>query len=267
MRWIDIGVNLFSRSFPDPAETLRAAREAGVYCILTGSDGAENAAIEAFLRDHDALGTAGIHPHHAAEAREEDFAAIRRLAGGGAPFVAVGECGLDYDRMFSPREAQLSCLSRQLDIAEETGMPLFLHEREALSDFTSLFAPRPSLCKRAVVHCFTEGPDALETLLAMGFMVGITGWICDERRGGALREAARVLPRDRFMLETDAPYLTPRGVPGLARTNVPGNIRYVSEKLAACMGVAPEEAEAAALSNTLRFFGLRMEDGTVRARA
>lgn len=264
MRWIDIGLNLFSRSFPDPERTLLEAREAEVYCILTGSDAEENSKIASFLPGHDALGTAGIHPHNADRARPEDFLEIRRLAENEPRIVAVGECGLDYDRMFSERENQIRCLMRQLAIAEETGKPLFLHERSAADDFISIFQERPALCRRAVVHCFTEGRELLQKLLDMGFMVGITGWICDERRAQDLRDAVRILPPDRFMLETDAPYLTPRGIPGLARTNVPGNIRYVAEKLAECMGLPTEEVERYALQNTLRFFNLKKDGEEIR---
>ncbi len=264
MRYIDIGVNLFSRSFPEPERTLEEAGAAGVYCILTGSDGEENEKIAAFLPGHEVLGTAGIHPHNADRAREEDFSEIRRLASEEMRIVAVGECGLDYDRMFSSRENQIRCLERQLSIAEETGKPLFLHERSAVEDFLAIFRERPALCKRAVVHCFTEGRDVLMRLLEMGFLVGVTGWIADERRSDALRDAVRVLPTDRFMLETDAPYLTPRGIPGLGRTNVPGNIRYVAEKLAECMGISTEEVERCALRNTLRFFGLETEGEKIR---
>ena len=259
-RWIDIGLNLFSRSFPDPEKTLREAEEAGVYCILTGSDGEENEKVADFVRTHACRGTAGIHPHNAQRAVQADFERIRRLALEETGIVAVGECGLDYDRMFSPREDQLSCLSRHIEIAEETGKPMFLHERSAAEEFCAVFASHPQVCRRAVVHCFTEGPEELERLLSMGFMIGITGWICDDRRALALREAVRRLPLDRVMLETDAPYLTPRNVPGLPRTNVPANIRYVAETLASYMGVEQEALERSALQNAVRFFSLDAEE-------
>lgn len=259
IRWIDIGLNLFSRSFPDPERTLREAAEAGVYCILTGSDGEENRQIAEFVQSHACLGTAGIHPHNASRATQADYAQIRRLAAEHPGIAAVGECGLDYDRMFSPKEAQLACLERHIEIAEETGRPMFLHERSAAEDFAAVFLRHPAVCRRSVVHCFTEGPRELERLLSMGFMIGITGWICDDRRAEALRSAVRLLPPDRVMLETDAPYLTPRNVPGLARTNVPGNIRYVAEELARRMDIDPERLEAAALANTMRFFRIAPE--------
>ena len=256
VRWIDIGFNLFTSAYPDPQKTFEEARAAGVECILTGSDPAENEHVADFVTAMEAYGTAGIHPHRADEARAADFCRIEALAREHPRIVAVGECGLDYDRMFSTRENQLRCLQQHIEIAERVGKPMFLHERSAAEDFLRVFQAHPALCARSVVHCFTEGPQVLEQLLAMGFMIGITGWICDDRRAGPLREAVRGLPLDRVMLETDAPYLTPRNVRGLGRINVPQNIRYVAQTLAAEMGVAQETLEAAVLENTKRFFRL-----------
>ena len=256
IRWIDIGFNLFNRAYPDPEKTLKQALEAGVYCILTASDAQESEIINEFIYGHDARGTAGIHPHQAKEACNDDYQRIRHLVHTNPRIVAVGECGLDYDRMFSAREQQLSCLLRQIEIAEEEKMPLFLHERCAGDDFLRVFDQHPALCRRSVIHCFTEGPEFLKEVLGRGFMIGITGWICDERRAEPLRRAVQNLPKERVMLETDAPYLTPRGVPGLARTNIPQNIRFVAQALAKFMEIQPSELEAAALHNTLEFFGI-----------
>ncbi|MBR6027670.1 MAG: TatD family hydrolase [Clostridia bacterium] len=260
MKYYDIGLNLFCRQFPDPDAIMRGAEAAGVRCILTGSDARENALVDEWTRTHPGVwGTAGIHPHNADRASAEDFAAIRRMLRENPAIVAVGECGLDWNRMFSTRENQLRCLEEHLAIAEETGKPLFLHEREAAADFTAVFRSHPNLCRRAVVHCFTGDRATIETYLDMGFHIGITGWICDDRRAGDLREAVKSLPLDRLMLETDAPYLTPR-VRGLSRVNVPENIRYVASGLAACMGVEEDVLIRAARANTERFFRLNPTD-------
>ena len=138
--------------------------------------------------------------------------------------VAVGECGLDYDRMFSARENQVRCLEKHIVLAEKLDMPLFLHERSAAEDFVKRFKKHPEICAKSVVHCFTGGKATLDKYLSMGFSIGITGWICDERRGKELQDAVRIIPLDRILVETDAPYLTPRNVPGLDRTNVPQKI-------------------------------------------
>ncbi len=257
--YYDIGLNLFCRQFPDPERVIREAKEAGVVCILTGTDREENKRIDAFVKCHDAYGTAGIHPHNADSARQEDFEQIRRLVKENRKIVAVGECGLDFDRMFSTRENQIRCLEKHILLAEELDKPLFLHERSASDVFVKRFKKHPDICKKSVVHCFTGGRAVLEQYLSMGFSIGITGWICDERRARELREAVRLLPLDRILVETDAPYLTPRNVPGLSRNNVPQNIVYVVRELAKYRGISEEELIEHARENTERIFGISSE--------
>lgn len=260
-RYYDIGLNLFSRQFPDPEKVLRNAWDAGVTCILTGSDAEENETIHDFTKKHTGVfGTAGIHPHNADDVRDEDIRRIRQILLDNPRVVAVGECGLDYDRMFSKKENQIACLQRHMDLAEELGKPLFLHERDAGEDLMRLFSDRRDLCRNSVVHCFTGDWDTLREYISMGFMIGITGWICDDRRAQALRDAVAALPNDRFMIETDAPYLTPKNVEGLSRVNVPENIRYVAKDLAYYMSIPQEELEECARQNTRRFFGLPEEE-------
>lgn len=187
-------------------------------------------------------------------AQSEDFARIREIVSGNDRIVAVGECGLDYDRMFSTRENQIRCFDHQIKIAEECGKPLFLHEREAADDFIARFKKHGEICKHSVVHCFTGTKETLQRYLDMGFYIGITGWICDERRADALREAVKYIPLNRIMIETDAPYLTPRNIKGLDRTNVPQNIKYVATELAKNMRVNEEELISAVRENTEAFF-------------
>lgn len=257
IKYYDIGVNLFCRQFPDAEKIISDAGSAGVVCILTGTDQQENREIDAFVREHNAYGTAGIHPHNADSAKQEDFALIEKLVSQNEKMVAVGECGLDYDRMFSTKENQIRCLEKHIVLAEKLDKPLFLHERSAFSDFVRRFKSHPDICRKSVVHCFTGDKGALEKYLDMGFSIGITGWICDERRAKELREAVRIIPLDRIMLETDAPYLTPRNVSGLERTNVPQNIVYVARELAKYMQVSEEILIENARKNTERIFGIK----------
>lgn len=254
--YYDIGVNLFCEQFHDPEAILQGAADAGVGCILTGSDMPENEAIVRFLPEHAAWGTCGIHPHGADRAREEDFTRIEEIVSTVPGIVAVGECGLDYNRMFSAKENQLSCLARHIEIAERTGMPMFLHERDAAGDFARSFTEHPEVCRRSVVHCFTGDRRTLETYLEMGFSIGITGWITDNRRADELRDAVQILPPDRVLLETDCPYLRPRGFKGLPRVNVPENVKYVAQSLAGYMGISEEALLTHARENTERLFGL-----------
>ena len=206
---------------------------------------------------HDAYGTAGIHPHNADSAQEADFTEIERLILENPRIVAVGECGLDFDRMFSSKENQIRCLERHIALAERLEKPLFLHERAASDAFIPIFEKHPEICKKSVVHCFTGDEKTVRRYLSMGFSIGITGWICDDRRAESLRKAVKEIPLERILLETDAPYLTPRNVKGLGRVNVPQNIVYVAQETAKYMGVPVEEVTAHARENTRRLFGIR----------
>ena len=256
IKYYDIGLNLFCKQFPEPEKIINDATAEQVGCILTGSDMKSSESVNTFVKDHDCYGTCGIHPHGADRAKSEDFQRIREIMSGNKKMVAVGECGLDYDRMFSTRENQIRCFEHHIKIAEELNKPLFLHEREASDDFIARFKKHSEICKRSVVHCFTGTKEVLQKYLDMGFYIGITGWICDERRGDALREAVKYIPLDRVMIETDAPYLTPRNIKGLDRTNVPQNIKYVAAELAKNMRVSEDELILAVKENTERFFDM-----------
>lgn len=254
--YYDIGVNLFSPQFHDPEQVIADAEADGVFCILTGTDPEENEKIDAFTRRHAVCGTAGFHPHNADHLKQGDAARIRELIRNNPRLLAVGECGLDYDRMFSTRENQIACLETMIALAEELDRPMFLHEREAAEDLIRCFQGHASICEKSVIHCFTGGREALEKYLDMGFHIGITGWICDDRRGTSLREAVKILPPDRVMVETDAPYLVPKNVKGLKRTNVPGNVKYVLRELAFRMDLDEAVLREQVRRNTERFFGI-----------
>ncbi|MDX1455643.1 MAG: TatD family hydrolase [Gammaproteobacteria bacterium] len=261
MDLIDIGLNLTHDSFDsDREEMMAAASELGVRrCIITGTtvEASQQAEALAAARN-DWFATAGIHPHHASELDGEALAALRALLAS-ANVVAVGECGLDFFRNYSSREAQVNALEGQLSIAAETGKPLFLHQREAHRDLLDILRNEPAaMANGAVVHCFTDGPDELRDLLDLGMYVGITGWLCDERRGEALRQAARFLPLDRVMVETDAPYLLPRDLPEKpkGRRNEPRHLPHIVARLAEEMGQPVEAVAAATTRNAETLFRL-----------
>ena len=256
IRYYDIGLNLFTPSFPNPEKIIEDAEAAGIRCILTGSDRKDNELVNDFTRTHNLCGTAGIHPHSTDDAREEDVDRIREIILSNPAIKMVGETGLDYDHMYAQKENQLHYFKELIALAEELHKPLFLHLRDAEEDFMDCFKGHEDICPISVVHCFTGNKETLQKLLNMGFYIGITGWICDERRGDALRDAVSILPLDRVMVETDAPYLTPRGF-HLKRTNVPQNITYVVETLASYMHVTAEELRQHALKNTEKVFGIK----------
>lgn len=258
---IDIGVNLTHKLFQeDLPEVLARARKVGVrQMVLTGAtvEGSCQALELAGQHPGSLFCTAGIHPHHATEFRADSLEALRALAAD-ARTVAVGECGLDFYRRFSPREAQEECFRQQLGLAMDLGLPLFLHEREAHESFAAILKDVAADLKAAVVHCFTGSQSALATYLDLGCHIGITGWICDERRGLALRKLAPSIPSDRLMIETDAPYLLPRNLHPHPKTtrNEPCYLAHIGRTVAAIRGMPYEELAAVTTANARRFFGL-----------
>jgi TatD DNase family protein len=263
---VDIGANLAHDGFDaDRDAVLARARAAGVAAmIVTGSSLDDTEKAIALCRRHaDMLrATAGVHPHHASGLADADRG---RLAGllADPMVVAAGECGLDYYRNYSTPAEQRRAFELQLALGEAQRKPLFLHQRDARDDFLAMLRAHPGAAGRAVLHCFTEGVAMLEACLALGLAVGVTGWICDERRGEALREAAPRIPADRLMLETDAPYLLPRTLrPKPAhRRNEPAFLPAVLEETARCRGEPVNALAATTTANACRFFGLTLEGG------
>jgi TatD DNase family protein len=258
---IDIGANLTHDSFDrDRDAVIARAAEAGVRrMIVTGAsqEGSQQAAVIAANNPGVLFATAGVHPHHAADYNESTDALIRELSQL-EHVVAVGECGLDYFRNFSPVEAQQIAFAAQLEIAAATAKPVFLHQRDAHDDFIAILREHGAGISGGVAHCFTAGPQEMYEYIEMGFYIGITGWICDERRGHSLREAVRELRLDRVLLETDAPYLVPRDLPGkmYGRRNEPEVLPHILKTLAEYMECDETELAAAATRNTEQLFGL-----------
>jgi len=261
---VDIGANLAHDSFDaDRDAVLARARAAGVAAlVVTGSTLDDTDKAIALCRRHPRLlrATAGVHPHHAAGLEGPDAARLAELLRD--PYVvAAGECGLDYFRNFSPPAEQRRAFELQLGLAGDAGKPLFLHQRDAHADFLAMLRANPRAAARGVLHCFTGNPAELEDCLALGLSVGITGWICDERRGHSLRESAPRVPRDCLMIETDSPYLLPRTlVPKPPhRRNEPAFLPTVLTETARCRGEDPVALAAVTTANACRFFGLTLD--------
>lgn len=237
MHLVDIGANLTHESFRhDLHAVLESARSHGVNTlIVTGASRAGSLAALDLARTHAGTlyATAGVHPHHAGEYDADTDALLRGLIA--APEVrAAGETGLDYYRNFSPRDAQLFAFECQLAIAAEHTKPLFLHQRDAHADFVALLKAFRDRVPRAVVHCFTGTREELFDYLDLDCHIGITGWICDERRGAHLRELVRAIPAGRLMLETDCPYLLPRNLNPMPshRRNEPMYLAHIAAEVA-----------------------------------
>ena len=271
---IDIGVNLMSPAFDrDREAVLEAARAAGVTTlIITGSniksshDALAFARMHAQTQTHPACrATAGVHPHNAKDWDAAMLAALRELVSNDLPapdgaIVAIGECGLDYNRNFSPPDAQRKCFGDQLALAAELGKPVFLHERDAFGDFSAILKKYRKRLPGVVVHCFTGGAAELEAYIALDCYIGVTGWICDERRGSHLIPLMQKIPADRLLLETDAPYLLPRCLPRSARgksgRNEPRFLPAIAAFVAEVLGKTVEQLAAETTANAGRLFGI-----------
>jgi TatD DNase family protein len=262
---IDIGVNLTHDSFDrDRDEVIRAAAASGVTrLICTGTDVEASKAALALTRNYTGTMycTAGVHPHHASSYGTSTSAQLAELAQC-EPVRAIGECGLDYFRNFSSPREQRSAFEQQLALAVECQLPVFLHQRDAHEDFTALLTDfRPQL-SGGVAHCFTGGRAELEAYLELDLCIGVTGWVCDERRGNELAAAVPHIPLDRLMLETDAPYLLPRDLkpPPAGRRNVPSTLPHILARVSALMHADIRTVGAAATANTVRVFSLNPID-------
>jgi TatD DNase family protein len=258
---IDIGANLTHDSFDDDRDAvLSRAAGAGVpRIIVTGTSVTSSIQAAALCDLHPGrlYATAGVHPHHAAELDRHTLAALRSLLGTSA-FVAVGECGLDFFRDYSPRDAQRRAFAAQLELAAEVKKPVFLHERDAHEELVAMLVAARASLAGGVAHCFTGGPKELAAYLELDLYIGVTGWVCDERRGAALRSAVPLIPLDRLLVETDAPYLMPRDLAPRpkSRRNEPQFLPHVLERVATLVQQPPELVARATTANAERLFGL-----------
>ena len=259
MELIDIGCNLTHDSFDsDREQVIERARQAGVkQVIVTGASNEGMQEASALAREYsgELYATAGVHPHHADTFTDETEAMIRRLATNDE-VVAVGETGLDYFRDFSPRDVQREAFARHIDIAADTGQPMFLHLRDAHEDFHSILSESRGRLSDVVVHCFTGSREEVHAYLDLDCHIGITGWVCDERRGMHMKEYLPDIPADRLMIETDAPYLKPRNLRPRVKShrNEPCWLPWILGTLAAVRGDHPETLARQTTENARRFF-------------
>ena len=265
MKLIDIGINLMNPSYDkDRDEVVKAAVRAGVSpLVITGSGERSSMAAALYASEFNAgnpgtlYTTAGIHPHEAKRCGNGTIELCRSIAlEKGAK--AIGECGLDYNRDFSPRDVQRRWFVKQAELAAELSLPLFLHERDAFTDFSIILREYVKAVPAAVVHCFTGTGEELDYYLSLGCYIGITGWICDERRGKHLRELVKNIPRSRLMLETDGPFLLPRDLPFKVRNrrNESQYLCHIAQTVAQLLDKDPEKLAKETVANTKKFFGI-----------
>ena len=262
---IDIGANLTHSSFRNDLEAVVArAHGAGVSTlIVTGTTVEESREAAEIAERFDLHSTAGIHPHHAKDFKNTDV--LKNIASH-PRVVAIGECGLDFNRSYSPHPAQEECFTAQIGLGLSLQKPLFLHSRDAHPRFAQIV--KSMKVPKAVAHCFTGERDELRAYLDLGLYIGITGWICDERRGKHLLELVREIPRDRLLLETDSPYLTPRDLKPQprARRNEPAFLPHILATVARALGRSAEEVAAETTRNAHALFGLHESGPSAAAK-
>lgn len=263
---VDIGANLTHASFAGDLEAvLRRARAANVATlIVTGTDRAHaEQAVELAQRFPGLHATAGVHPHDASQwdaALAAAMAALHRRP----EVVAVGECGLDFNRNFSTPAEQERAFEAQLGFAAESGKPLFIHERDAGQRMRDMLRAWRDDIGEAVIHCFTADRDTLHGYLDLNLHIGLTGWICDERRGHHLRELVTDIPLERLMVETDCPYLLPRDLPAKlkGRRNEPALLPWIVREIAHWRRVDDAELARATSRTAHAFFRLPENEGS-----
>jgi TatD DNase family protein len=259
MRFIDSHAHLADPAFDaDREETIARARDAGATAVVSIGESiaaADHALLIAESHRGFVHHTAGIHPHDAVTFdAARDIEAIRRHVARGA--VAVGECGLDYHYDHSPRDAQIAAFEAQLGLAAELRTPVVVHSREADADISALISTAASGGVRGVLHCFT-GPRAVaELAIAAGWYVSFSGIVTFKKWDDVA--LLQLVPEDRLLVESDAPYLAP--VPFRGKRNEPSFVPRTIERLAAVRGAAPDVLAERTAENTSRLFGLAMPD-------
>lgn len=261
MQLVDIGANLTHESFQhDYADVLQSAQAAQVaHIILTGTDLASSAAAADLAAANPSLlsSTVGFHPHIAATVTSADLDRAAQLATH-PQVVAVGETGLDFNRNYSPAADQLRVFEQHLELAAALQKPVFLHQRDAHALFLPLLKRFRDRLVGGVVHCFTDSERALRDYLQLDMYIGITGWVCDERRGQDLQQIVHLIPDQRLLIETDAPYLLPRTLrpKPKSRRNEPRYLPAVLATLAHCRQQSESSLAALTSANAVRLFGL-----------
>ncbi|MEH6577895.1 MAG: TatD family hydrolase [Amphritea sp.] len=261
LKLIDIGVNLTDSCFDkDRDEVLKAAATAGVSTlIITGTTLEESQQAIDLCQQHagSLFCTVGVHPHYSKNFTSTTLSDLKSMLQTPG-VVAVGETGLDFNRNFSTQEQQITAFEAQLELACETGLPLFLHERDAHQKQLEMLHSYRDHFGQGVAHCFTGSKQELYNYLDLDLHIGITGWVCDERRGSHLHPLLKDIPANRLMLETDAPYLLPRNLKPKpkSRRNLPQYLPHILKKVAYLVEKPIDQLAHETVSTSIDFFGL-----------
>ena len=250
----DIGANLTSSHFSDDLDSvLDESFEAGVKKICITSSNLQDVrnAKKLTERNKNLYYSVGFHPHNAKDFKIE-FLKDMSIYLDDPKAICLGEMGLDFNRNFSSKEEQILCFESQLSLANSINKPLFLHQRDAHEEFLSIL-DNYKFNQKLIVHCFTGNLSELEDYLKRDFYIGITGWVCDLKRGLDLRECINHIPQDKLLIETDSPYLSPRKK---IRRNEPKFLIDVAEEVARLRKQTKESIVKSSYENSLNFFNL-----------
>jgi TatD DNase family protein len=244
----------FSDFDADRPQVIARAQVAGIRAMIcVGADGQTNEDAYALTKRYPFIyNTVGLHPHYCHTVSDGDLEGL--IAG--APLktpVAIGEIGLDYFKSQAPKERQQAVFTRMLDLALSSSLPAVVHSREALEDTTGILETYAKKGLKAVLHCYSYDAAALKKFLALGFTVSFT---CNVtyKKSQRLKEAMKITPLDRLMVETDAPYLSPQHLRG--KRNEPASLTCLIDFISKELGVAPAEIEKRTTRNAVEFFGL-----------
>ena len=199
--------------------------------------------------------TIGVHPHHANEINDDYLKKLKDEITTNNPH-AIGETGLDFFRNLSSYEEQIYAFEEQIKIAIDTDKPLFLHQRDSHDDFIKILRKYSSDINKAVVHCFTGTQEQLDNYLELDCYIGITGWICDEKRNVDLRKTIKNIPLEKLMIETDCPYLIPKNLVEKPKNNrnEPSNLNHIINEIAELMEIDIDILRKQTFVNTINYF-------------
>lgn len=244
----------------DMEEVIQRATEAGVLAeMIVGFNLKSSRRAVALARTRSRFfASVGVHPHDAKSCSTSVLEDLKTLTAD--PSVhAWGEIGLDFNRMFSPRDIQEKWFRQQLEIIDELSLPVILHERDSEGRFLDILKENHNTNRKGVVHCFSGTTPEMEAYLDLGYHIGITGIITIAQRGKTLRKQAPLIPADRLLIETDAPFLTPVPFKNKTRRNEPAFVHSVMLKLAEVRGEDPEGLSETIWENTCRLYDINPE--------
>ncbi len=257
MKLFDSHCHIDDKSYnSDLNQVMNRAKEEGVNAVMVvGVDikTSQNAINIAQTFDH-VITSVGIHPHDAVSCSQKNLDTLIDLAKKNPCVKAWGETGLDFNRMFSPAKDQEVCFIAQLEIADTLDLPLIFHERDSEGRFYELLKSHGPKDRKGVVHCFSGSEKEMHNYLDLGYHIGITGILTIKKRGKYLRSIVPMIPEDKILIETDAPYLTPAPQKNKVRRNEPAFVKSVLLKLAQIKEMDPERLSQIIFDNTKRFY-------------